>query len=82
MKALIYPAVALVFNIIIFNSFPMAGGWRKYRGIINHSGYRPNLTFTYAHSLPTAKKKDYYKIFSTHWDHLNRFDQLFFIHYR
>lgn len=26
MKALIYPAVALVFNIIIFNSFPMAGG--------------------------------------------------------
>ncbi|MBT2560396.1 hypothetical protein J7E50_04050 [Pedobacter sp. ISL-68] len=26
MKALIYPAVALVFNIILFNSFPMAGG--------------------------------------------------------
>lgn len=25
MKALIYPAVALVFNIILFNSFPMAG---------------------------------------------------------
>lgn len=26
MKALIYPAVALAFNIILFNSFPMAGG--------------------------------------------------------